>query len=105
MVTQMSKVKGYGCTSIIHALCLQFSLAGLGLRCSIHRTPKGQWVVEAQLRDYTRSVSVPTTVTPDERILWYTGAPDGLCDCRQGRDPCTCKAQGVAHAVQLQGGI
>ena len=88
----MAKVKNYGCASVITALCLQFELAAHGLRCALRRTEKGQWVVEAQVRDYTRAL--PRTVTP----------PVGLCECNQGRTPCTCKVQGQCASLSIHGG-
>lgn len=45
----MIKTRGYGCSSIINALCLQFELAGHGLKTGIKRSMGGQWVVEAKI--------------------------------------------------------
>lgn len=45
----MVHIRGYGCSSIINALCLQFELAGHGLKTGIKRSMGGQWVVEAKI--------------------------------------------------------
>lgn len=122
----MNGAKRYGCRSILSALCLQFQLAGHGLRCSLRRTEKGQWVVEAKVRDYTRAVPVKGTMTAAAKpelikhhgpwnecactLCRQAGAleamrpPVSLCDCRQGRDPCSGCAKGVAQSVALHGG-
>lgn len=45
------KVRGYGCSSVVKAVVLQFELAGHGLQTDIKRSSGGQWVVEAQVKN------------------------------------------------------
>lgn len=58
-----------GCSNIIKAINLQFDLAGHELYTSIHASLHGYALVFEEKRK----------------------APVALCECRQGRDPCTCK--------------
>lgn len=57
----MSKIRGYGCSSVVNAIVLQFDLAGHGLKTKILRAKGGMWVVEATLGERAR---VRNTVTP-----------------------------------------
>lgn len=45
----MAKVRGYGCSTIVKAVVLQFELAGHGLGTRLVRSSGGQWVVEARI--------------------------------------------------------
>lgn len=57
----MSKVRGYGCSSVVNAIVLQYDLAGHGLTTKILRAKGGMWVVEATLGERARG---RVTVTP-----------------------------------------
>ena len=57
-----------GCSTLLKAINLQYELAGHHIYTHIHPALHGYGLVPVD----------KNTVT-------------GLCDCRQGRDPCTCK--------------